>query len=237
MTTSFADFAAGLAAGRGQVLFRERVADLDTPVGAFQRLVQGRPNAFLLESVEGGATRARFTSLGFEPDLIWRCRDGKADLNRHALAAPHAFIPEGAAPLDSLRALVAECRMPMPAGLPSIAAGLFGFLGYDMVRQIERLPEKNPNLLGIPDAVMFRPTLVAVFDHVRDTLTLVTPIWPAPGLDPQAAWDAAQARLDEAEAALDRPLPRPAPPAALPALPAPSSNFTKEGFCAAGEKA
>jgi anthranilate synthase component 1 len=237
VNASFADFAAGLAAGRGQVLFRERVADLDTPVGAFQRLVQGRPNAFLLESVEGGASRARFTSLGFEPDLIWRCREGKAELNRHALAAPHAFIPEAAAPLDSLRALVAECRMPMPAGLPSIAAGLFGFLGYDMVRQIERLPEKNPNLLGIPDAVMFRPTLVAVFDHVRDTLTLVTPIWPAPGLDPQAAWDAAQARLDEAEAALDRPLPRPAPPAALPALPAPSSNFTKEGFCAAVEKA
>ncbi|MGG5818660.1 anthranilate synthase component I [Falsiroseomonas sp. HW251] len=237
MSLGFAAFAEGLAAGQGQILFRERVADLDTPVGAYLRLAQGRPNAFLLESVEGGAARGRFSAMGFEPDLVWRCLDGKAELNRHALAAPHAFEAEPAPAMDSLRALVATCRMPMPAGLPSIAAGLFGFLGYDMVRQIERLPQKNANVLGTPDAVMFRPTLVAVFDHVRDTLTLVTPVWPEPGLDAKAAWDLAQTRLDEAEAALDRPLPRPAPPAVLPALPAPASNFTKEAFCAAVERA
>jgi anthranilate synthase component 1 len=237
VSTTFAAFSEGLAAGHGQVLFRERVADLDTPVGAFLRLVQGRPNAFLLESVEGGAARGRFSAIGMEPDLLWRCRDGVVEINRHALAAPHAFVSEEAPPVDSLRRLVGACRMPMPAGLPSIAAGLFGFLGYDMVRQIERLPEKNANVLGIPDAVMFRPTLVAVFDHVRDTLMLVTPVWPEPGLDPKAAWELAQARLDEAEAALDRPLPRPAPPAALPALPAPASNFTRAGFIAAVGKA
>jgi anthranilate synthase component 1 len=235
--TAFPQFRDGLLAGHGQVLFRERVADLDTPVGAFLRLVGSRPNAFLLESVEGGAARGRFSALGMEPDLVWRCRDGRAELNRHALSAPHAFEAEAAPPLESLRALVQSCRMPMPAGLPSIAAGLFGFLGYDTVRQIERLPAKNPDVLGIPEAVMLRPTLVAVFDHVRDTLTLVTPVWPEPGLDPQAAWDLAQSRLDEAEAALDRPLPRPAPPATLPAMPAPSSNFTKEGFVAAVERA
>jgi anthranilate synthase component 1 len=237
LSPSFAQFAEALAAGRGQVLFRERVADLDTPVGAFLRLVQGRPNAFLLESVEGGAARGRFSSIGMEPDLIWRCRDGRAEINRHAQAAPHGFVADDLPPLDSLRRLIGECRMALPAGLPSIAAGLFGFLGYDMVRHFERLPEKNPNLLGIPDAVMFRPTLVAVFDHVRDTLTLVTPVWPETGRDPRAAWDHATALLDEAEAALDRPLPRPAPPAALPALPPPSSNFTREGFCAAVSRA
>jgi anthranilate synthase component 1 len=231
--SDYARFAEGLAAGNGQLLWRERVADLDTPVGAYLRLVQGRPNAFLLESVEGGAARGRYSAIGFAPDLVWRCRDGRAELNTHALAAPHAFVPEAAAPMDSLRALVQANRLPVPAGLPSIAAGLFGYLGYDMVRQIERLPSKNPDVLGVPEAVMIRPTLTAVFDHVRDTLTLVTPVWPAPGLDPRKAWEAAQARLDEAEAALDRPLPRPAPPAVLPALPAPASNFTKDGFEAA----
>jgi anthranilate synthase component 1 len=234
---TYAQFAEGLAAGRGQVLARERVADLDTPVGAFLRLAQNRPNAFLLESVEGGAARGRFSAIGMEPDLIWRCRGGKAELNRHAQAAPHGFVPEAAAPLDSLRRLIGESRLAVPAGLPSIAAGLFGFLGYDMVRQIESLPQKNADALGIPEAVMFRPSLTAVFDHVRDTLTLVTPVWPEPGLDPRAAWDLAQARLDEAEAALDRPLPRPAPPAALPALPAPGSNFTRPEFIAAVGKA
>jgi anthranilate synthase component 1 len=125
--STFAAFRDGLLAGRGQVIFRERVADLDTPVGAFLRLVGTRPNAFLLESVEGGAARGRYSALGMEPDLVWRCRGGQAELNRHALSAPHAFVPEAAPPLDSLRALVAACRMPMPAGLPSIAAGLFGF--------------------------------------------------------------------------------------------------------------
>ncbi|MDO9708581.1 anthranilate synthase component I [Paracraurococcus lichenis] len=233
----FASFSAGLAAGQGQVLWRERVADLDTPVGTFLKLAHGKPNSFLLESIEGGAARGRYSAIGMEPDLIWRCREGRAEVNRHALAAPHAFEPAREPALDSLRALLAEMRMPLPAGLPPIAAGLFGYLGYDMVRLIERIPAKNSDVLGIPDAVLIRPTLVAVFDHVRDALSLFTTVWPQPGLDAKAAWEAAQARLDEAEAALDRPLPRPAAPVSLPTLPEPSSNFTKDGFIAAVETA
>ena len=229
----FATFSAGLAAGQGQVLWRERVADLDTPVGAFLKLAQGKPNAFLLESIEGGAARGRYSAIGLEPDLIWRCRDGRAELNRHALAAPHAFAAEAAPPLEALRALITECQLPMPAGLPPLAAGLFGYLGYD----IERLPAKNADVIGLPDAILMRPTLIAVFDHVRDALSLFTPTWAIPGLDPQAAWDAAQARLNEAEAALERPLPRPAAPVALPNPGEPSSNFTQDSFIAAVERA
>jgi anthranilate synthase component 1 len=234
----FASFAAGLAAGQGQVLWRERVADLDTPVGVFLKLAAGRPNAFLLESVEGGSARGRYSAIGMEPDLIWRCRDGRPELNRHALAAPHAFAPTAeTSPLASLRAIIAETQMPLPAGLPPIATGLFGCIGYDMVRQMERIPAKNADVIGLPDATMLRPTLVAVFDHVRDALSLFTTVWPQPGLDAKAAWDAAQARLDEAEAALDRPLPRPAAPVSLPPPPEPASNFTKESFIAAVETA
>jgi len=232
----FASFAQGLAAGAGQVLWRERVADLDTPVGAFLKLAAGRPNSFLLESVEGGSARGRYSAIGFDPDLIWRCRDGKAEVNRHALAAPHAFVAEDGQALDSLRRAIAATQLPLPAGLPPIATGLFGYLGYDMVRLMERLPATKPDVLGIPDAMLMRPTMVAVFDHVRDTLTLCTAVWPGES-DPQVAWDAAQARLDEAEAALDRPLPRPAAPVSLPPPPAPESNFTEAGFIAAVERA
>jgi anthranilate synthase component 1 len=234
-TPDFAAFRAALDAGRGQVLVRERVADLDTPVGAYLKLAQGRSDAFLLESIEGGAARGRYSAIGFAPDLVWRCRHGRAELNRHALSAPHAFVPEEKPPLDSLRAAIAATRMPLPPGVPAIATGLFGYLGYDMVRQIEKLPAQKPDVLGIPEAVMMRPTLVAVFDHVRDALTLCAPVWP--GADPRSAWDAANARLDEAEAALDRPLPRPAPPADLPSPPAPSSNMSREQFIAAVERA
>ncbi|MBP0445717.1 anthranilate synthase component I [Roseomonas sp. SSH11] len=226
----YAAFAAAHAAGRGQVLFRERVADLDTPVGAFLKIAEGRPNTFLLESVEGGQSRGRYSAIGLGPDLVWRCRDGRAEINRHALTAPHAFVPEEAAPLDSLRALIQSCRMELPAGLPPCAAGLFGYLGYDMVRQMERLPATNPDVLGIPEAILGRPTLIAVFDHVRDILTLCAPVYADRGETARAAYEAAQARLDEAEAALDRPVPRPAPPAALPAPGTPSSNFTKDAF-------
>lgn len=232
----FAAFRAALEAGRGQILVRERVADLDTPVGAFLKLTGGaQANAFLLESIEGGAARGRYSAIGMAPDLIWRCRNGTAELNRHALSAPHAFVPEAAPALDSLRAIINECRMIVSANLPPIAAGLFGYLGYDLVRLIEKLPSTKPDVLGIPDAVMTRPTLMAVFDHVRDTLLLCAPVWP--GADPQTAWEAANARLDEADAALDRPVPRPAPPADLPALPQPDSNFTEAGYIAAVERA
>ncbi|WP_137125231.1 anthranilate synthase component I [Roseomonas sp. HF4] len=234
--TGFAALRAALEAGRGSILVRERVADLDTPVGAFLKLTGGaQANAFLLESIEGGAARGRYSAIGLAPDLVWRCRDGQAEINRHALSAPHAFVADEAPALDSLRRLIAECRMPVPPGLPPMAAGLFGYLGYDMVRLIERLPATNPDVLGIPDAVLTRPTLMAVFDHVRDTLTLCAPVWP--GAEPQAAWEAANARLDEAEAALDRPVPRAAPPASLPAQPAPASNFTEAGYIAAVERA
>ena len=174
----FAAFSAGLAAGQGQVLWRERVADLDTPVGVFLKLAAGKPNSFLLESVEGGAARGRYSAVGMEPDLIWRCRDGRAELNRHAQAAPHAFEPAEGDALDSLRATLAATQMTLPAGLPPIAVGLFGYLGYDMVRLMERLPALKPDVLGMPDAVLMRPTLIAVFDHVRDALSLFTTVWP-----------------------------------------------------------
>jgi anthranilate synthase component 1 len=227
---------AALAAGHGGILVRERVADLDTPVGAFLKLTGGaQANAFLLESIEGGAARGRYSAIGMAPDLVWRCRDGRAEINRHALSAPHAFVPEPGAALDSLRRTIAEARMPVPPGLPPMAAGLFGYLGYDMVRLIERLPSTRPDVLGIPEAVLSRPTLMAVFDHVRDTLTLCAPVWP--GGEPDALIEAAEARLDEAEAALDRPVPRAAPPANLPRLSQPDSNFTEAGYIAAVEKA
>jgi len=226
----YAAFRAAYEAGRGNLVWRRGVADLETPVAAYLKLAHGRPNAFLLESVEGGATRGRYSVIGMEPDLIWRCQDGRASLNRNAHSAPHAFVPETRLPLDSLRALINETRLDVPASLPPMSGGLVGYLGYDMVRQMEQLPEKNVDVLGVPEGLMTRPSLFAIFDNVNDELTLVAPVYPSPETSAEAAWSLAQGRLDDAEAALERPLPRQPPPVMLPDPPAPASNFSKSGF-------
>ncbi len=227
---SFAAFRAAYEDGRGTLVWRRDVADLQTPVAAFLKLAHGRPNACLLESVEGGATRGRYSIIGMEPDLVWRCREGQAEVNRVARSAPHAFVPDPRPPIESLRAMIEEARLEVPAGLPPMAGGLVGYLGYDMVRLMERLPLRATDWIGVPDALLIRPTLFAIFDNVNDELTLAAPVRATEGSSAAQAWEAAEARLAEAEAALDRPLPHPAPAVALPPPPAPVSNIDKDTF-------
>ena len=194
----FAAFARAYDGGRPQALYTRLIADLETPVSAFLKLGEGRDNAFLFESVQGGESRGRYSIIGLKPDLIWRCRDGKAEINRNARAAPGTFVPDALAdaPLQSLRRLIAETRMELPAGLPPMAVGLFGYLGYDMVRLIERLPSPPPDPLNLPDAILVRPTIMAIFDNVRDEILIVTPVLPEAGLDARAAYARASERLD-----------------------------------------
>ncbi|HET6306841.1 MAG TPA: anthranilate synthase component I [Rhodopila sp.] len=229
----YAAFRQAYEQGSGSLVWRKTVADLETPVAAYLKLAHGQPNAFLLESVEGGVSRGRYSVIGMQPDLVWRCVGGVASVNRHALSAPHAFVAESKAPLDSLRALIAETRLDVPAHLPPMAGGLVGYLGYDMVRQMERLPATNPDVLGVPEGIMVRPTLFAIFDNVNDELTLVTPVYPAGDVSADTAWQRAQVRLDAAETALERPLPHQPPPVMLPDPPDPTSNFSRDGFLSA----
>ncbi|MCB1885590.1 MAG: chorismate-binding protein, partial [Geminicoccaceae bacterium] len=200
----FADFAAIHAARRPAVVWTTLVADLETPVSAMLKLAYGRPYSLLLESVEGGAVRGRYSIIGLKPDLIWRCKGGRVEINRHARIDLETFEPLAEAPLRSLRRLMADCRIDLPGGLPPMAAGLFGHMTYDMVREAERLPDANPDRLGLPDAVFVRPTLVVVFDNVRDEMTLITPVWPEDGTSARRAFERAQERLSDAVADLGR---------------------------------
>ena len=154
-------------------------------MSAFLKLGGGKPMSFLLESVEGGAVRGRHSIIGIEPDLIWRANGTQAEINRNARAKPEAFAPCGEPPLKALRTLIAESRIALPDGLPPMAAGVFGYLGYDMVRLMEELPQPNPDPIGIPDAVLVRPTIIVVFDAVKDSITVVTPVRPEKGLTPR----------------------------------------------------
>lgn len=161
--------------GEPQLIRKTLVGDLETPVSAFLKLTAGdRRHAILLESVEGGSTRGRYSIIGLKPDLIWRCRDGEAEINRNALLDRDHYTPCGKPPLTSLREVLAESMIAFEEGLPPMSAGMFGYLGYDMVRQMERLPDANPDALGVPDAILMRPTIMIIFDSVKDEITVVT---------------------------------------------------------------
>ncbi|HWK47303.1 MAG TPA: anthranilate synthase component I [Stellaceae bacterium] len=210
----FEPFGASYRAGRPTVLWTTLVADLETPVSAMLKLADGRPNSFLLESVEGGAKRGRYSIIGLKPDVIWRCFRDRAELNRQARVDPDAFKPEtGRAPLASLQALIDESRIDLPAPLPPMASGLFGYLGYAMIGQVERLPDDNPDTLGVPDGLFIRPTVVAIFDNIEDRMTIVTPVWPTSGpteakaAEAKAAYDQARERLADVVADFGRSLP------------------------------
>jgi anthranilate synthase component 1 len=234
---SFEAFEAAWSQGKNQVVYARLAADLDTPVSLMLKLAEARTDTFMLESVTGGEVRGRYSVVGMKPDLIWKCHGEAAAINREARFDSQAFQPVQGHPLDTLRALIAESRIDLPEGLPAIAAGLFGYLGYDMIRLVEHLPDVNPDPLGLPDAVLMRPSVVAVLDGVKGEVTLVAPAWATSGLTARAAYAQAAERVMDALRDLDR-----APAAArdlgeVAVVGEMRSNFTHDGYKAAVEKA
>jgi anthranilate synthase component 1 len=206
LAPDFDSFRAGWERGENQLVWARLAADLDTPVSLYLKLAAGRGDAFMLESVTGGEVRGRYSVVGLKPDLIWRCRGEAAEINREARfdGTESAFAPDPGHPFAALRRLLAECRIAMPEGMPPIAAGLFGYLAYDMVRLVEDLPDDRPDPLALPDALLMRPSVVAVLDGVRGEVTVVAPAWVASGLTARAAWAQAAERVMDAVRDLER---------------------------------
>ncbi|MDA7429777.1 anthranilate synthase component I [Primorskyibacter aestuariivivens] len=238
LTPGFEDFAKGYAEGKNQVVYMRLAADLDTPVSLMLKLTGAARDAFMLESVTGGEVRGRYSIVGMKPDLIWKCHGTEARLNREARFDGEAFELQDADPLSSLRAVIEESHIDLPADLPQAAAGLFGYLGYDMIRLVEHLPDVNPDPLGLPDAVMLRPSVVAVLDGVKGEVTVVSPAWVSDGQSAKAAYAQAAERVMDAVRDLERALPTESRDLGdVAQIGAPVSNFTKTGFMDAVEKA
>ncbi len=149
-------------AGNPQIVWTTLVADLETPVSAFLKLAEGRPNSFLLESVEGGAIRGRYSFIGMRPDVIWRCFGEKAEINRRARFDSLSFEDESKPTMESLRDLVEDSKIELPESMPPMASGLVGYMSYDSVRLVEHLPNVNPDSMQTPDGIFVRPTVMAI---------------------------------------------------------------------------
>ncbi len=188
--------AAALAAGRPALVWHRGIADTETPVGAAVKLIEAGRGDFLLESVEGGEVRGRYSLLGLDPDLVFRAVGHDAAINRHWQTDRDAFAPLAGDSLDELRALVESCRIDVPASLPPIAC-VVGYFGYETIGLVEKLPRAPQSSLDLPDMLFVRPTLILVFDRLSDELYCVAPVWPSQAA-PERALSDAQERIDAA---------------------------------------
>ncbi len=210
-----------LAAGEGALVWRRVVADTETPVGAALKLIEPGRGDFLLESVEGGVMRGRYSLLGLDPDLVYRATGRACAINRDWQHDRAAFVPLPGDSLAELRALAAACRTAVPAELPPALACLVGYFGYETIGLVETLPRAPEGPLGLPDMLFVRPTLILVFDRLTDALFCVAPLWPDGGGEDRAVERAigqAGERIDAALLRLAAPVPPPVPAADLPDL-------------------
>jgi anthranilate synthase component 1 len=204
---AYADFEQRYEKGGPQLVWTRLIDDLETPVSAYLKIAHGQPYAFLFESVQDGDWRDRYSWITLKPDLVWRCWGDKAEIAEGDDIAAGRFTPQSGGALDSLRDLVAASKLDLPPGLPPMSGGVFGAIGYDMIRLVEKLPNVNPDPLGLPDGVMTRPSIVAIFDSVAQEIILVTTVRPSKA-SAKAAHDAARARLAAVIADLQTPAPR-----------------------------
>ena len=193
------------------------MADTESPVGAALKLIEPERGDFLLESVEGGEVRGRYSLLGLDPDLVFRARGEDGEINRLWQHDRAAFAPVDGRSLDALRALIGECRIDVPDGLPPALACLVGYFAYETIGQVEVLPRAPQSELDLPDMVFTRPTLLLVFDSLTDKLFVIAPLWPSAG-DPANAIERAAERVDAALRRLAQAIPPSKPVTDLPEM-------------------
>ncbi len=229
---SFDAFAASYNRGQAQILALDIIVDLETPVSAFLKLCRQESYNFLLESVEDGEIKGRYSMIGMAPDLIFRVADGRAEVNRQALTdTQKGFEPIDAAPLDALRQILDASHIDLPPDMPPMAAGVFGYMSYDMVRYMEDgIPDNNPQILDTPESLFMRPTLVAVFDAVTNGLKLATPAYVSDDMTAEQAYQAASQRLSDAQARLMQDIAEEKSTTPPPRFVPPRSNIERKSY-------
>ncbi|MFA4989903.1 MAG: chorismate-binding protein, partial [Candidatus Omnitrophota bacterium] len=218
---------------KGNVIpvYQEINADLETPVSAFLKVAQG-DYAFLLESVEGQEKIARFSFLGSSPSLVFKAKGRSIEISEPAKKGVKKFTAK-ANPIAEVKKIMRDFKAVAVKGLPRFCGGLVGFIGYDTVRFFEGLPDKNPDNLKTPDALLMLADTLLVFDHVNHNIKIVSNVILPQGKlaapKAKALYNRAVKRIEEIQAAFSRQLneneiPGPAPKIKF------SSNFKKSEF-------
>lgn len=161
--------------GKNFVVWEELPTDTITPVSCLMNLSENNKYYCLFESVTGGETKGRYSIIAFDPDILWKCEEGKTFISGDS--GESFEQEEGNDVFANLKGLVNKSKIEMPPELPDMSAGIFGFMGYDMVKLMEDLPDKNPANIDIPDSIYFRPRIVIVFDNVIDKAFLVHSVY------------------------------------------------------------
>jgi len=206
ISPSYSEFQNAYERGGNQLVWAKIIADLDTPVSAYLKVAGDKPNNFLLESVEGGETRGRYSIIGLNPDLIFEANGNKAKINRHALTDLEDFTDVELPTLAAIEALLEESKLDVHEDLPPMSAGIYGYLGYETIALVEELPVPSYDELQLPDIRLIRPTQILVIDSVKNEVTLVTPARIQEGMSAKAAYEAATLRLEETIENLNKPL-------------------------------
>ena len=233
VSPNFSDFQKEFEAGRNQVVFSKLTSDLETPVSIMLKLAGAKKNSFILESVTGGETRGRYSIIGMEPDLIWKC---EGNHSFHS-SGKDEFTNIKGNPLTVFRNILEQSKINLPDDLPQASAGLFGYFGYDMVRHVEDLPNINPDKIGLPDAMFIRPTIIAVLDGVKGEVILVSPVFCDTQTSCKIAYERAQSKISKAVFELKKQIITNRNLGKSGKIEEPSSNLTKEEYKSVVKKA
>jgi anthranilate synthase component 1 len=213
-------------------VYREILADLETPVAAYMKIAADQPYSFLLESVEKADTIGRYSFIGANPSIVFRSKGRDVSIVREGKI--ESF--ESDDPLNDLRRLMDIYKAVKIEGLPEFHGGAVGYISYDAVRFFEQLPDENPDPLNLPDLYFLITDTLIIFDHVKNRLLIVSNAHV--GDDGAAAYEEAVIKIERLEKLLRRPLNAPTGNgAAFSEDTTIRSSFTKEGFCDVVRKA
>ena len=186
------NFIEGLRQKKPQLLTNNLIADVETPISCLLKIQKNQKYSFLLESVEGGSLRGRYSLLGCDPDIIWKVENNSAEIIYNYENYNYDISNK---PIDSLKNLIdlskfdrGKIEVPYPI--------LVGYLGYPMIKYMEQIKLKNPDNINIPDSVLIRPKVVTVFDNIKDSITVMTIVYPSNNINYENIYDDSKKLLE-----------------------------------------